>query len=285
MTLQISLDHRAQDLLFNPPDNNGVYDSEQLAYLRELGARRPAVFMAFPPKAAGTFLRSAVVQATGGDVLRVVYAQGSRDAQLYLPTLIGYYLGGFCAGPMVTHVHMQAFPVNVAMLEALGIRPVIMLRSISDMLASYWDMLLSDGDAHMGINCTIPPDFRTMSDDRKADFMIEVIAPWYAGYYATWLDYAARTQGRVCVLDYTSFLDDPAGTLMRLLDHSGLSRTLPQCQQAIDTVWQKRHSHRFNEGIEGRSHRYFSVTHLQRIAQLLSFYPSTALHRGELIGL
>jgi hypothetical protein len=37
---------------------------------------------------------------------------------------------------------------------------------------------------HQGINCTIPEDFRQMPVDRKADFMVDVIGPWYAGFYA-----------------------------------------------------------------------------------------------------
>ena len=283
--MQISLDRQAQETLFDLPTNDGAYSSEQLSYLGALGARRPAIMMAFAPKAAGTFLRAAAVAATGGDVLRVVHAQGSRDAQLYLPTLIGYYLGGFCRGPLVAHIHMQAFPANISLLEALGIRPVIMLRSIADMLASYWDMLDRSTAPNQGINCTIPPDFHTMDAARKADFMVDVIAPWYAGYYATWLDYAARTDGRVCILEYSGLRTDPAGTLKHLLEHAGTPRSFSDCQNAMDKVWADRFSLRFNEGLEGRGHQYFSYTHLERIGRLLSYYPSTTLMRAELIGL
>ncbi len=283
--MQISIDSPAYEAMFHLPDVDGSFSREQLAYLGALGARRPAIVMAFPPKAAGTFLRAAAVMATGGDVLRIGYAQGSRDAQLYLPTLIGYYLGGFCQGPLVAHIHMQAFPPNVSMLEALGIRPVIMLRSIADMLASYWDMLDRSTALHQGINCTIPPDFRTMDPARKADFMVDVIAPWYAGFYATWLEYVARAGDRVCVLEYGDLLTDPAGTLKRLLDHSGVSRTLSDCEQAIDKVWADRANLRFNQGVEGRSHGYFTFSQLERIGRQLSYYPSTLMKRADLIGL
>jgi Sulfotransferase domain len=283
--MQISLDSLAQGAMFDLPDGDGTFSREQLAYLGALGAKRPAIVMAFPPKAAGTFLRAAAVMATGGDVLRIVYAQGSRDAQLYLPTLIAYYLGGFCRGPLVAHIHMQAFPPNVSLLEALGIRPVIMLRSIADMLASYWDMLDRSTALHQGINCTIPPDFRAMDTARKADFMVDVIAPWYVGFYATWLEYIARAGDRVCVLEYGDLLTDPAGTLKRLLDHSGVPRSLADCEQAIDKVWADRANLRFNQGVEGRSREYFSFSHLERIGKLLSYYPSTAMKRADLIGL
>ncbi len=176
--MNISLDRAAQEALFNLPNNDGVFSGELQGYLGALGARRPAIVLAFPPKAAGTFLRAAAIKATGGELLRIVYAQGGRDAQLYLPTLVAYYLGGFCEGPMVTHIHMQAFPANISVLQAFGIRPVVMIRSIPDMLASYWDMLEGSDDAlRQGLNCTIPPDFRNMGADRKADFLIDVLGP------------------------------------------------------------------------------------------------------------
>jgi hypothetical protein len=283
--MNITLDRTAHEAMFDLPDNDGVFPERLRAYLGVLGQKRPALILAFPPKAAGTFLRAAAIKATGGELLRIVYAQGSRDAQFYLPTLIAYYLGGFCAGPLVSHVHMQVFAPNISVLEAFGIRPVIMIRSIPDMLASYWDMLERSSAQHQGINCTIPADFRDMPADRKADFLVDIVGPWYAGYYATWLDYARQKPGRVCALAYADFVNQPAATLETLLLHAGIPRTQAQCQAAIDAVWKERAGHRFNEGVEGRSHQYFSIRHFERIGRMLSYYPSTVLSRAELVGL
>ena len=214
------------------------------------------------------------------------YAQGARDTQPYMPTFIAYYLGGFCAGPLVTHVHMQAFPANVAFLEAFDIRPIIMIRSIADMLASYWDMLEgNEKSLTEGLNCTIPKDFRTLPVGRKQDFLIDVIAPWYVGYYATWLEYAERESERVCFLDYADFAARPASILETALHHASVPRSKIECQAAIDAVWSERYDHRFNHGTEGRAHEYFSIRHFERIGNMLSFYPSTNARRADLIGL
>jgi len=284
--LDLYLDRPALEAIFYLPGNDGAFREEQHRFLAAQGARRPAVLLAFPPKAAGTFLRGAAVKATGGEVLRVCYAQGDRDAQPYLPTFLAYYAGGFCTGPMVTHVHMQAFPANTAFLEAFGIRPIVMVRSIPDMLASYWDMLEDGGsDLPMGINCTIPPDFRTMPAEDRAAFMIEVVAPWYAGYYATWCAYADAHPGRVCMLRYRDFVREPAKTLAQLLAFARLERSAEQCSQEIETLWAERHLHRFNEGVEGRGRDYFSASQIERIGALLSYYPRTASLRSELLGL
>jgi hypothetical protein len=152
--------------------------------------------------------------------------------------------GGFCSGPMVAHLHMQAFPANVAFIEAFGIRPVIMVRSIPDMLASYWDMLEQGGSGlPMGINCTIPDDFGTMSRSRRADFMIDVVAPWYAGYYATRGAYDAANPGQACILQYSDFVKRPAEVLLQLLEASGLPCSAALVREAIETTWSQRHHH------------------------------------------
>ncbi len=284
--MDLYLDRPALEAIFHLPNNDGSFDEEPHRFLAAQGARRPVVLLAFPPKSAGTFLRAAAVQATGGEVLRVCYAQGDRDAQLYLPTFLAYYAGGFCAGPMVTHVHMQAFPANTAFLSAFGIRPIVMVRNIPDMLASYWDMV-EDGDIGlpMGLNCTIPADFSALPTERRADFMIDVIAPWYAGYYATWSRFAETSPDGICLVRYSQFVKDPAGTLARILRSSGLDKTEQDCRLAIEAVWAQRHAHRFNEGVEGRGRDYFSEGHIERIGAMLSYYPSTAPLRAELLGL
>jgi hypothetical protein len=283
--LNLHLDSSVLEAIFRVPENDGTYPQSVRDILAAQGARRRSVFLAFPPKAAGTFLRAAAVEATGGEVLRVCYAQGDRDGQPYLPTFLAYYAGGFCEGPMVTHLHMQAFPANIAFLEALDIRPVVMLRSIPDMLASYWDML-EEGDIGwpMGVNFTVPPDFRIMPPQQRAEFMIEIVAPWYVGYYATWSCYAQASPDSVCMLRYSDFLRQPAETLEQILRFSGMERSLEECRAAIATVWVQRYEHRFSEGVEGRARDYFSPQQVAHIGRMLSYYPSTAPMTAELLG-
>ncbi len=284
-TLDLHFDSSTLESIFQLPGNDGAYSQSARDFLAAQGARRRSVFLAFPPKAAGTFLRAAAVKATGGEVLRVCYAQGDRDGQPYLPTFLAYYNGGFCEGPLVTHLHMQAFPANTAFLEALGIRPIVMVRNIPDMLASYWDML-EDGDngLPMGINCTIPPDFRIMPAQQRADFMIDIVAPWYAGYYATWIRQMRANPDSVCVLHYSDFLRQPAETLERILRFSDLGCSLEACRTAIEAVWLQRYEHRYSEGVEGRGRDYFSPAQIARIDRLLSYYPDVAPLKAVLLG-
>src|SRR6202012_184159 len=152
------LDERLTNAVFSSPNCDGSFSPDFADYLGDLGAMRPSVVLAFAPKAAGTYLRSAAVAAVGGSFVRTVHAQGGRDAIFYLPPFLLYYAGGFPARPLVTHVHMQALPANRHFIETLDLKPVIMLRSIPDMLLSYLEMIEDDPTAPENwLNVQVPP--------------------------------------------------------------------------------------------------------------------------------
>jgi hypothetical protein len=118
--MSIPLEIEAVKAVFSPLQGDGAFDSDITKYLNELGQARPCVVLAFPPKAAGTYLRSAAIAAVEGKLVRTVHAQGGRDASFYLPTFLLYFAAGIPACPLVTHVHMQALAANRHFIEALG---------------------------------------------------------------------------------------------------------------------------------------------------------------------
>jgi hypothetical protein len=269
---------------FSQPNNDGSFSGALGGYVRGISKRKPVVMFAFAPKSAGTFLRSAAIFAIRGQLLRIVHAQGGRDAQLYFPTFIAYYLGAFGEEVVVAHVHMQALPGNRNFIEAFDLKPVVMIRSIPDMLASYWDML--EGDAASrdeGLNCRIPKTFPTMAREEKANFLIDIMGPWYASYFATWLDYASDSQGRVLLLRYEDFLVSPSLTLERALAHAGAPSTAARCRSAIDAAWNERDLHRFNRGRSSRGREYFTPDQIARLAHMLSYYRLSGEVGAELL--
>lgn len=281
--MSLALDHECLTAVFTPPHEDGSFGGEIGLYLRELGESRPSVVLAFAPKAAGTFLRAAAVAAVGGRLVRTVHAQGGRDASFYLPTFMLYYTAGIPARPLVTHAHMQALPANRHFISAFGLKPIIMLRPLPDMLASYLDMLEDDPlSPDKWLNVCLPQDFAARSDEAKADFVIDMMAPWYASYFATWLDFA-RIDPCVLVLDYDGFRADPACTLETLLAHAGLPRSREQCEVALAAVWEERASFRYNKGVTGRGQSRFTPAQLAAMRRQLGHYPSLAPVMDRLI--
>jgi hypothetical protein len=212
-----------------------------------------------------------------------VHAQGGRDASFDLPTFLLYYAGGYPARPLVTHVHMQALPANRHVMAALGLKPVIMVGAIPDMLASYADMLEADpAFPDNWLNIRVPENYATLGAEQKGDFLIDMMAPWYASYFATWMEYAAQSAD-VLVLQYDEFRRDPAATLMRLLAHSGMPRSRVHCQVALDGVWEERDSFRYKQGVSGRGRTRFTPQQIVRLERQLDFYPGLAGMKAALI--
>lgn len=281
--VNVIFDRDAVRAAFAQPDSDGRFSPDFFAYLNELGLRRSSVVLAFAPKAAGTYLRTAAIEVADGQLVRTVHAQGGRDASFYLPVLLNYFAGDFPAKTLVTHVHMQAFPANISLIEALDLKPVIMLRSIPDMLASYWDMLDADHlSPNMGLNQRIPTHFGGMSDKEKGDFLIDMIGPWYVSYFATWISYSNDTPGRVLELTFDEFRTDPAASLEKVMAHSRISRSRNDCQRALDTTWVDRGDLRFNKGVSGRGGARFTASQMERLLEQISFYPELCDQKGVL---
>ncbi len=237
-----------------------------------------------PGKAAGTFFRSALIKAINGQLVRVVHAQGGRDAQPYLPVFVEYYLGGASSKTLVAHIHMQALPSNTYFLEVFHLKPVIMLRNIADMLASYWDMLDRAGQVKdMGVNFHIPADFAQWQKSAKQEFLIDILLPWYASYFASWRDYAAQAPNNVLALRFTELLSNPVPLMRAALKHSGIVASEKDCLNAFNEVWSYRAKLRFNEGRIGRGQEYFTAVQRDHITSVISRYGNLSDWHAELL--
>lgn len=278
-----SLDFEAAEAMFTPLVGDGAFDPDIAKYLSELGQARPCVVLAFPPKAAGTYLRSAAIEAVGGQLVRTVHAQGGRDATFYLPTFLLYYTQGIPSRPLVTHVHMQALAANRHFIEALDLQPVVMIRSLPDMLASYLDELEDQPlRPDKWLNIKVPDGYPGFSAQQKGDFVVDMIAPWYASFFSTWLDYAG-TDNRVLFLQYDDFRADPAAVLEKLLAHSRLPRPREACQAALDEVWRERYAFRYNKAVAGRGRERFTPAQIERLRRTLAYYADLAPLADRLI--
>lgn len=281
--MEIELGSAALNALFAQPRIDGKFEGDLAKVARDLGRRRPVVLFAFPPKSAGTYFRAAAMFATGGELVRIVHAEGGRDPAPYLPTLVAYYLGGVTTGPLVTHIHMQATTGNRHFLDAFDIRPVVMMRSVPDMLASLWDMVEADPRTPFGLSFLVPEEFPNMSRPHKADFFIDMMGPWYAAYFASWLHYHEDHPEKVCVLQYRDFKEDPADALECALEHAGVARSYDECEAALQKAWVNREKFRYNRGVNGRGGDYFSEDQIQRVARMLSHYDVIEPYMDELL--
>jgi len=278
------IDSNAVQAVFAQPDPEGAFAGDYVAYLRSVGARRPVLFLAFAPKVAGTFFRQAAMETVNGALFRTSHAQGGRDGAPYLPNLLACYLDKDLP-EIIVHTHMQAFIANRHILSVFGIRPVIMLRNLPDTLASFLDMLETDPVAReQCLNCVVPDNFVEWSRAQKVDFLLDIIAPWYASYFASWKSFVDEEPEQVCVLRYSDFCQNPAKSVHMALAHAGFATSNDACAAAVERVWLNRDKLRYNKGKEGRGAGYFSASHLAEITRKLSHYPQLDAWMLDLMG-
>ncbi len=277
------IDNNAIQAIFERPLPDGSFEKPVRDYLHAVATRRPLLLLAFAPKCAGTFLRQAAIHALDGQLLRMCHAQAGRDGTLYLPNILSWCLDDD-APATVTHIHMQALDGNRHFIQAAGLKPVIMIRNFADTLASFLDMLEVDPVARAeGLNCQVPGNFCDLDRGDKLDFMVDVIAPWYASYYATWSSFADTAGDTIRILHYREFRENPAETLYKAIVHAGFATTRYQCLRSVEHAWQGKENFRFNRGIAGRGKTYFSPAHFARLQKLLSYYPQLSGWKSDLL--
>lgn len=281
--MDISQDFRFLSAMLTLPYSDGTYPPDIAAYLRQISISHRVVLFSFPPKCGGTFLRYAAIQAIGGQLVRGSYAQGGGEAQFYLPAFLQYYIVDNVKN-MVMHVHMQARMGNRSFMDAFDLKPVTMIRSIPDMLVSLRDMFCNEaGMMEENVCCEVPPNFPQMTEAAQAEFLLDLVAPWYATYYASWIRYASEEEKRVLLLRYNDLRAHPVDALQEVLDHSGHECSYDTCQAAILSAWNNRSKNRFNKGVPGRGRAFFSPEQLDKMQKILSQYPVLDAYQDELL--
>ena len=112
------------------------------------------IFIACVPKSASTFLKNLLVNLTGFQDVFMVYAAGQTEHELYLPTV-----REFAHFDTVTQQHCRASDANVHIMQAFGIRPIVLVRDIFDSVVSLLDFYNNQGAFY---NSYFRADFQTL---------------------------------------------------------------------------------------------------------------------------
>ena len=85
--------------------------------------------------------------------------------------------------------------------------------------------------------------------EAKGDFLVDMMGPWYASYFATWLEYAAEAPERVLVLDYDEFPRRSRRRRWKSCWPIPACRARARaCQAALDAVWEEREQFPLQQG-------------------------------------
>ena len=224
------------------------------------------LFIACVPKSASTFLKNLLVNLTGYRDLFTVYAAGQSEHEIYLPTLRE------CAHlDTVTQQHCRASDANVHLMQAFGIRPVVLVRNIFDSVMSLLDFYNKGAFQTSYFRA----DWPVLDKETKIDLLIENVIPWYLQFVASW--HLAEKQKRLEVhwLSYEDLVADKASSVLKVLEFYGLGASRRGIEQRIGEIESGEKKIRFNKGITGRGRSGLNNRQKEQIRHLTRYYPTT----------
>jgi Sulfotransferase domain len=228
------------------------------------------IFIACVPKSASTFLKNLLVKVTGYRDLFTVYAAGQSEHEIYLPTLReSAHLDS------VTQQHCRASDANVHLMQAFGIRPIVLVRNIFDSVMSLLDFY-NKGAFQMSY---FRADWSDLDEETKVDLLIENVIPWYFQFVASWALAEEQKRLEVHWLTYEELVADKPSSVLKVLEFYDLGASRRGIEQRIREIESEERKIRFNKGVMGRGSSGLNNRQKEQITRLIRYYPSTDFSR------
>ena len=226
------------------------------------------------PKSGSSFLTRALAAATGYRHSYLAYEYGNLEQELYLPKVVDAYGVG-----TVTQQHFKANQANLSLMKTFGIRPIVLVRNLFDIIVSLRDHLMNENMSNLP-GLEVDPNFRQQELSRQIDFVVDLCVPWYLGYYVSWCQAEAASAIDFHWLQYEQAIRDWPSCVRRVLTFCSLSTAAERAEQSVQQALSMNRSEiRLNRGISGRGAVTLSQAQRERVRQLARYYPTTDFSR------
>ena len=248
---------------------NGLVPEGELDFAQDR-AEKPLIVVAAAPKAGSTFLVNTLIRITRLRGFRLCAAYSTNEHDLYLPALCLMNRYG-----CVSQLHMKGTFHNAALMRTFGIRPIILVRRIDDIVVSLQHDLRekcqrgSLGTGRSGYSFVWQDQStKELSDERLLDMIIDLAVPWFVNFYVSW--HRLCHQGAVDALwvTYEELFGDKEKTVRSVLDFLGL-----RYAAAIDPGILSRKYRTFRDGRVGQGALTLTSEQQRRLRERFSYYP------------
>jgi hypothetical protein len=268
----------SQELLYavvNAAVGNGLAPSGEVDFARDRAAK-PMIVVAAAPKSGSTFLANTLRAITGLRRFRLSAAYATNEHDLYLPALCMMSRYG-----CVSQLHMKGTFHNAVLMRTFGIKPLILVRRIDDIVVSLQHDLKRKaerptvGTGQEGYSFVWQDrGTRELGDERRLDFVIDLAAPWFVNFYVSW--YRLCQQGAVDALwlTYEEMVADKAATVRKALAFLDLDAQTPIATEVLE-----RRYGTFRDGRVGQGESVLSAEQRRRLRSLFAYYPDVDFGR------
>jgi Sulfotransferase domain len=172
------------------------------------------IFVACFPKSGSTYVTKLLAAVTDSCVISMSTQVGGQNEQdLHQPS-IAAALGK----TSVAHQHAKGTYNNVALMKLYGIRPIILVRNIFDVVVSLADHI--QNESPLTPTGYVPVAYSAMTRDERLASIVHLHVPWYINFYCSWVEHVADVDGMW--LTYEEFFADPLAAARHLTQFYGL---------------------------------------------------------------
>ena len=253
----------------NAAVGNGLAPEGEVDFTKDR-ADKPLIVVAAAPKSGSTFLANTLRVVTGLRNFRLCAAYSTNEHDLYLPALCLMSRYG-----CVSQLHMKGTFHNAVLMRTFGIRPVILVRRIEDIVVSLERDLKAKaerptvGTGQEGYSfvwqdqCT-----RKLSHQRRLDMIIDLALPWFVNFYVSWYRLCEQSAVDALWVTYEEMVADTEATVRKVLAFLGLDATAPIAAEVL-----ARRYHTFRDGRVGRGGSELSEQQQRRLRERFAYYP------------
>jgi hypothetical protein len=228
----------------------------------------PYVFVACMPRSGSTFLTAALCELTGFKRVELADAYAENEQELDVPRLLDAYSYG-----SVTQQHVLANSRTVDLMRAFGIRPVVLVRNLFDVVVSIRHFLLTEGCSKWPTFFTTDERFRALDETTQYEQIVELGLPWYFDFFVSWSGATREGALETLWLTYDDAVTDWAGALGRIARFYDLDADDAAIAAALDRTTARGPDVRINRGMPGLGETTLAPAVRAEIERLARFYP------------
>ena len=206
--------------------------------------RHKCFFVACFPKSGSTYLRNLLVNIA--NCTGVSFAATEPHRWQNEQDISTVRVGQCQKMNIVVQQHVKGTENNVHVLKQYGIKPVVLVRDIFDIVLSIRDHFVREsiknptGYVHQG--------YLEMDEEEQLIFIARIHIPWYFNFLVSWEE--ASTRIDTFWTSYEELFADPEATVTRILDFQDFSADTNQIRLSIEAMSEV--DTRRNKGVSGR---------------------------------
>lgn len=243
-----------------------ILQANRAAFSQALPANNQ-ILIAAMPKSGSTLLVRALAGITGRAHNLCAYTDVGTEQDLYFPVLVRDTLMRRC----VCKLHLRATPVNIELMRAFNITPIVQVRNVLDVIVSARDHVMRDVAAGAA-DPALADHLNGLDEAGQYDYVIDTQLPTYLAFYASWRKAAQGGEVTVHWVDYDALNADAADTIAGVLRFLAIEPEAAKIRQVLDELGGEET--RFNRGVVGRGRELLSAAQRRRVAEVARHYPA-----------